>query len=54
MKVFFWACAVVFVGGLVVDLLVARRRRRKIQQQDLSPGWINENLYGRGKRGDDE
>ena len=47
-----WTLAAVFVAGLVLDLIVARARRRRIRdQQDISPRWLNENTYERD--GDD-
>jgi len=54
MKGLLWTVVPGFVLVVViVGILAWRGRRRRQVQDDVSPDWINENVYGRGKDGDD-
>lgn len=51
MKVWLFLVGGLFVGAIVIDLLIARRRRRQLAEDDVSPRWLNENTYNQD--GDD-
>lgn len=43
------------VGIVLLGIWIgARLRRTEHAADDVSPEWLNENVYGRGKQGDDE
>jgi len=54
MRLFLLALPGLVAVVVIVGVLAWRgRRRRSGVDQDISPDWINENVYGRGKDGDD-